>query len=192
MQHLLLLCPNAHNIWNDIDIIWQEITGTYEDFVDSPVELDYKTKLFGINTPLKPKPTSNKDINKIILLTALDILVGNAQFTLIKQHKNFLRTNKAPNITETIFIFHQNMTDSMNKIITRMRKKPYDSRWLFNKPKNTSRHTTRTNWKDFFKELLTLSLKSYNEVLTENNFTQELTLTSQLDSDQENNFIEQH
>jgi len=184
LQHLMLLCPNALDLWSHIETFWQGITGTYEDFIDIQLELDYKTKIFGILTPKKPNSPSQKNKNNFIMLITLDILVGNAQFTLIKQHKTFLRTNQAPPESETIFIFEQHMTDSMNKIITRMRKKPYDHRWLFSKPKILPKSITRTNWKVFIIELLQLSLKSEDDVLP-NNINLELTLSSQLDSEQE-------
>lgn len=182
LQHLLLLCPNAQDLWSHIETIWLELIGSFEDFTDFRPEIDYKLKLFGITTPKKPKTISQKEKNKFIINITLDILLGNAQFTLIKQHKTFLRTNRTPLTTETIFIFEQHMTDSTNKIRTRMCRKQYDHRWLFNRPKKIPKSITRTSWKDFIIELLQHSVKSEEEVPPAN-INLELTLTSQLDTD---------
>lgn len=121
----------------------------------------------------------------------LDILVGNAQYTLIKQHKNYLRTNTLPQLEETNFIFDQHMAESMNKIINRMKKLPYERRWVFHKPKLLPTLTTRNTWAAFMRKLMQLSLNPFREVPinisdpVDINMDTEILLSSQLDSDED-------
>ena len=65
---------------------------------------------------------------------------------------------------ETTFIFEQHMSVSCDIIITRMKKIPYDGRWIFAKPKNLPKPTTRNTWKEFIRKLMLLTLNHFREV----------------------------
>lgn len=63
--HLLINCPNALSLWDHVENAWNDLEGTYEDFIDEPLQITTEFKLFGIPTPKSQK--SQNDNYKYIL-----------------------------------------------------------------------------------------------------------------------------
>ena len=99
IMHLLVFCPVTHDAWDLVHKKWTELIGSYEDFIDgTAIQILQYHKLFGIETPFRPKSKQNPiQWNTYVLMQSLDILLGNMQYLIIKQYKQYLFDLKRPN-----------------------------------------------------------------------------------------------
>lgn len=160
IMHLLVFCPTTHNAWNLLQEKWRSLIGSYEDFIDDHnFEIHRYHKLFGVETPFKPKSKTNPiQWNIYVLTQTLDILLGNMQYLIIKQYKQYLFDAKRPNNNELRFAFENNMADAINKIYTRMNRPGYKNNWIFSRPNRKLEPVTKDNWLQALDELIRLTL----------------------------------
>lgn len=193
IEHLMLNCHNAFNSWTYLSDRWSEIIGSYEDFVDEPIGIPSHFKILGIPTLKKPSKGDTNNYNMFILLHSLDILLGNMQFTLIKQHHAFLKaspettastTYASRMLNQTTYIFDHHMAHSLNKIHNRFKRAPYVQQWIFKKPENFESElpVTASNWPQALRDLVISSLVRPTQT-TSPLPNDTLIFTSELDSD---------
>lgn len=149
-----LFCRTTHNAWNHLSDKWQNLIGSYEDFVDPPEpQIRQYQKLFGIETIFK---TTN-NWNKFLFQHTLDILLGNMHQAIFKQFKQFLFDMKKPNEQELIHTFEQNVVDAINKLYTRMKRPGYKNQWIYSRPKRNLETISKDTWHSALAELIDLS-----------------------------------
>ena len=183
--HLMIFCPATNKAWTHVHDKWQLLIGSYEDFVDEDLEIKQFHKLFGIETQTKPHHGNPTAWNKFMLMHTLDIMLGNMQYVIIKQLKQYLFDTKKPNEDESIHTFDQCMSESINKIYSRMKRPAYKQQWIFTRPKGYLEYTTKTSWFKALDELLRVTLK---QSTTENfNFNDAIELTSDLEQEDDVN-----
>jgi hypothetical protein len=182
IMHLLVFCPATNNAWNYVQEKWNAIIGSYEDFIDDQrIEILQYHKLFGIETPVKPKSKNNTtQWNFYVLIQTLDILLGNMQYLIVKQYKQYLFDIKRPNQNELCFAFENNMADAINKIYTRMNRAEYKNHWLFTRPRKKLEPVTKDNWLQALDELLRLTLINVTDETPQD---EPLEMSSDLDQD---------
>lgn len=159
IEHLLVDCSESNSLWQHVEHQWQSIVGSYEDFTDNPVQIQSHTKFTGMEyQQLKKSPLSDPiNYNKMVLSNALDIIIGNAQFSLIKIYKHYLN-NQRSSEGQLRFLFNYQMCQSISKTLCRMKRPQYNRQWVFRKPKTKAEYTElynpQTEWSTKLKILL--------------------------------------
>lgn len=152
--------------------------------MDDPITILPQYKFLGTPTLQKPSKGDTNKFNTFILLYSLDILLGNMQFTLVKQHRSFLKDATPPVANQTTYIFDHHMANSLNKLYNRFKRAPYIQQWIFKKPSTTTSELpiTASDWVPTFRELILSSL--VRPTLTTSPLPNDsLLLTSTLDSE---------
>ncbi len=180
--HLLIFCPATNTAWTCVQDKWKTLIGSYEDFIDDHrIEILQYHKLFGIETPIRPKTKQNPvQWNIYVLMQSLDILLGNMQYLIIKQYKQYLFDVKLPNNNELCFAFENNMADAINKIYTRMNRLGYKNSWIFSRPNRRLEPVTKDSWLQALNELISLTLLPVSDYNAE---VDPLEISSDLDQD---------
>ncbi len=125
----------------------------YDSIPEDSIIIKDHHKLFGV-----PTPTRTNQSPKLFLLThTLDIMLGNMQKTIIKQIIKQNIHGQPMTATSLICEWHYHMTDSLNLITERMKRKPYTTNWVFTKPDSLDTPTIST-WKSVLKSFLDASL----------------------------------
>ena len=107
------------------------------------------------------------------------------QYVIIKQFKQYLYDTKKPNENELVHIFDQNMSESINKIYSRMKRPAYKQQWIFTRPRGNLEYITKASWFKALDELLQLTLTQVSdEKLSLNEIIE---LTSDLEQEDEHN-----
>jgi len=99
-------------------------------------------------------------------MQSLDILLGNTQYLIIKQYKQYLFDIKRPGKDELLHAFEYIMAEVINKMYTKMNRPNYKNNWIFSRPKRKLENVTKDNWRTALEELITLTLIPLSEILT--------------------------
>jgi len=152
--HLLIYCPATTAVWNRVQGTWNKLIGSFEDFIDKDQKIEILPyhKLFGIETPQKPTKRNPVKWNSFVLMQSLDILLGNTQYLIIKQYKQYLFDIKRPGKDELLHAFEYNMAEVINKMYTKMNRPNYKNNWIFSRPKRKLENVTKDNWRTALEE----------------------------------------
>ena len=101
-------------------------------------------------------------------MSALDLLLGNMQYSIIKIYKHYLN-NKRSNLEQIKFLFDFQMELSISKILNRMKRKPYNRQWTFSRPLPEKKPSRRDNntWDTKLQQLIKSSLAQHSSLENE-------------------------
>jgi hypothetical protein len=127
--HLFLNCPLTLSLWHSLNEYWNQLIGSFEDFIDQKYHLITDSeKLFGIESP-----SSEIGKNNILTQQLKDVFIGFLQKFIYEAINKYLFEKIMPNEIEITKKWKYYLALSTNTIINRMKSnvKIYQSNWYF-------------------------------------------------------------